>query len=171
MGSKEAGRASGAVDAGAGPAAVDVDKVVTFHLGGQVYALPVDRVQEIQQIVEFAEVPDVSPAILGMVNLRGVVVPAVEMRTLVGLPVIEHTIDTPMIICRLAEGPVAVVVDGVDDVLDLPAGCVQAAPAMHSLASRMIGVCRLDAGMVFLLDIDALLELVELPEPHEEDRQ
>jgi len=140
------------------------EKVITFHLGGQVYALPIERVQEIQQIVLFAEVPDVSPAILGMVNLRGNVIPAVDLRTIVGIPAAEFTIDTPMIICRTANGAVAVVVDAVDDVVDLPEGCLQPASSMHSLASRMLGVCRFEKGMVFLLDIDALLEPVELPD-------
>lgn len=157
-----------AKDAPAVPA-FSVKKIVSFHLGGQTYALPIDRVQEIQQIVEFAEVPDVSPSILGMVNLRGRIIPAVELRIIVGLPVIDHTIDTPMVICRSDDGPVAVVVDGVDDVVDLPEGCLQAAPPMHSLASKMLGVCRLESGMVFLLDIDALLEPVELPEIEPED--
>ena len=140
------------------------EKVITFHLGGQVYALPIERVQEIQQIVRFAEVPDVSPAILGMVNLRGDVIPAVDLRVIVGIPAAEFTIDTPMIICRTGEGAVAVVVDAVDDVVDLPEGCLQPASSMHSLASRMLGVCRFEKGMVFLLDIDALLEPVELPD-------
>ncbi len=167
-GKKETPDAAVATEAAA-PSVVSVNKIVSFHLGGQTYALPIDRVQEIQQIVEFAEVPDVSPAILGMVNLRGRIIPAVELRTIVGLPVIEHTIDTPMVICLTDDGPVAVVVDGVDDVVDLPAGCLQTAPPMHSLASRMLGVCRFERGMVFLLDIDALLEPVELPEVELED--
>ncbi len=145
------------------------EKVITFHLGGQMYALPIECVQEIQQIVRFAEVPDVSPAILGMVNLRGEVIPAVDLRTIVGIPAVEFTIDTPMVICRTDDGAVAVVVDEVDDVVDLPEGCVQPAPPMHSLASRMLGVCRFEKGMVFLLDIDALLEPVDLPEVEAED--
>ena len=148
---------------------VAVEKIVTFHLGGQVYALPIDRVQEIQQIVEFTQVPDDSPAILGMVNLRGLVIPALDTHTLLGMSVVEHTIDTPMIICRSSQGLVALIVEQVDDVVDLPEGCLQAAPSIHSLASRMVGVCRFDTGMVFLLDVDALLEPVELPEVEGDD--
>ncbi len=140
----------------------EVSRMVAFHLGSQRYGLPIDSVQEIQQIVAFAEVPDESGAVLGMVNLRGQVVPAVDLRLLLGMEPRAYTLETPMVICRSGQGLVALIVDVVDDVTELPEGCLQPAPAMHSLAGRMVGVCRLEGGMVFLLDVDRLLEPVDL---------
>lgn len=134
-----------------------IDRVVAFFLDGQRYALPIDSVQEIQQIVAFSEVPGGAGGVIGMVNLRGQVIPAVDMRRLVGLAPSEYTLETPMIICRVSDQLVALVVDEVQDVLELPADCLQAAPAMHTLASKMIAVARLDDGLVYIMAVESLL--------------
>lgn len=134
-----------------------VERAVAFFLDAQRYALPIDRVQEIQQIVAFSEVPGGGTGVVGMINLRGHVIPAVDLRRIVGLPPREYDLETPMIICRIKGQLVALVVDEVQDVLELPDGCLQAAPPMHALSSKMIGVARLDDGLVYLLDLDLLL--------------
>lgn len=137
-------------------------QMVAFHLGSQRYGFEIDRVQEIQQIVAFAQVPSDTGAVLGLVNLRGQIVPAVDIRLLLGMEQKEHTLETPMVVCRSDRGPVAFVVDDVEDVVPLPPDCLQPPPRMRSLAGRMIGVCQLDDGMVFLLDVDKLIESVDL---------
>jgi purine-binding chemotaxis protein CheW len=92
-----------------------------------------------------------------MINLRGRVIPAVDMRRLVGLPEEPYTLETPMIIVHAEGHTIALIVDEVQDVLELPEGCMQEVPALHTLASRMLGVCRLPDGLLNLLDIDRLL--------------
>ncbi len=145
----------------------DIDRILAFHLDTQRYAFPIDQVQEIQQIVAFADMPDKNGVVLGMVNLRGRVIPAVDLRILLGMPRKEYGLETPMVICRIGEGLVAIVVDGVDDVIQITKGSIQAAPRMHSLASRMVGVCHLENEMVFVLDVELLTEPVDLSH-HEE---
>lgn len=138
-------------------------RVVVFHLDDARYALPLDRVNEIQQIVAFSEVPGGGVGVLGLVNLRGEVIPAVDLRTVLGMSVRELTLETPMVIARAAEDSVvALVVDGVEDVLVLPEGSVQEPPAMHALATKMLGVARLTDGLVYVLDLDTLLGPVSL---------
>ncbi len=134
-----------------------VEQVVAFYLAEQRYALPIERIQEIQQIVAFSDVPSGGMGVIGMVNLRGNVIPAVDLRLLVGLPKREYSLETPMIICRVKGALVALVVDEVQDVLDLPPGCLQAAPPVHALSSKMIGVARMDDGLIYVLDLDLLL--------------
>jgi len=136
---------------------VYADQIVAFFLGGQRYALPIERVQEIQQIVAFSEVPESRQSVVGMVNLRGEVIPAVDVRRLVGLPQQTYSLETPMIICRHGGQLVALLVDEVQDVLDLPIGCVQDAPSLNALSDKMIGVARLQDGLAYLLDLDRLL--------------
>ncbi len=136
--------------------------MVVFHLAGQSYGLPIESVQEIQQIVAFSEVPGGGDAIVGMVNLRGTVIPALDIRGLVGLPREEYRLDTPMIICRVDGDLVALVVDEVEDVVVLPEGCVSPPPRLHALSDRMVGVCHLDDNLVFLLDVDRLVAPVDL---------
>lgn len=139
-----------------------VAAAVTFRVGPQRYGLPIDRVREIQKIVAFAEVPDENGTVLGMVDVRGEIVPVIDIRRLIGLPLAPYTLDTPMIVVASFAGPVALIVDAVDTVVDLPAGSAGAPPERHSLVSRILGVYRLDDEIVFLLDIDALLEPVDL---------
>jgi purine-binding chemotaxis protein CheW len=134
-----------------------VERVVAFFLGGQRYALPIERVREIQQIVAFSEVPSGGAGVVGMVNLRGHVIPAVDMRQLVGLEAREYTLETPMVITEVRGDLLALVVDEVQDVFELPPDCLQAAPALHKLSANMIGVARLDDGLIYVLDIDRLI--------------
>lgn len=135
-----------------------IEQAVAFILGGQRYALPIDRVQEIQQIVAFSEVPSGGSGVVGMVNLRGNVIPAVDLRRIVGLPAQEYVLETPMIICRVRGQLLALIVDEVLDVIELPDGCLQAAPPMHALSAKMIGVCRMSDGLIYLLDLDLLMQ-------------
>lgn len=136
---------------------VAIDQMVAFHLGDQRYALPIGSVQEIQQIVAFAQAPASSHAVVGMLNLRGQVIPAIDLRTLIGMPKEEYRLDTPMVICRTGDHLVALVVDEVEDVLDLPRHMLAPPPKLHSLSDRMIGVVHLDTELVFLLDVDLLV--------------
>ncbi len=140
----------------------EVARAVAFFLGGQRYALPLERVNEIQQIVAFSETPEGRSSVVGMVNLRGNVIPAVDMRMLVGLDTQAYTLETPMIITETHGQTVALIVDEVQDVLELPEGCLQEAPPLHALSSKMIGVCRMPDGLMNLLDIDLLLGLNQL---------
>lgn len=139
------------------PATSDgVDQMIAFHLSGQRYGLPIESVQEIQQIVTFSQQSGIG-AVVGMVNLRGEVIPAIDMRSLLGIEHLEYNVNTPMIICRSHQGLVALVVDDVEDVITLPEDCVAVPPKLHSLADRMIGVCRLGTDLVYLLDVERLV--------------
>jgi purine-binding chemotaxis protein CheW len=141
-----------------------IERAVAFFLGGQRYALPIERVNEIQQIVAFSETPEGRSSVVGMVNLRGNVIPAVDMRMLVGLEPQEYTLETPMIITETHGQTVALIVDEVQDVIELPPGCLQDAPPLHALSSKMLGVCRMPDGLMNLLDIDLLLGVDRLQE-------
>ncbi|MDP2182807.1 MAG: chemotaxis protein CheW [Actinomycetota bacterium] len=141
------------------PGGPGIERIVAFHLAGQRYALPMEVVQEIQQIVAFSEVPSQGGPVVGMVNLRGVVIPAVDMRALIGMPREGYTLETPMVIARTDDGLVALIVDSVDDVIQVPDGCLQPVSPMHSLADRMLGVCQIAGDLVYLLDIARIVAL------------
>ncbi|MRR11172.1 chemotaxis protein CheW [bacterium] len=134
----------------------ELDQMIAFHLEGQRYGLPIASVQEIQQIVTFSQETGAG-IVVGMVNLRGDVIPAIDMRALIGLPHQDYHVNTPMIICRTSDGLVALIVDEVEDVVTLPPDCLAPPPKLHSLSDRMTGVCRLATGLVYLLSVDALV--------------
>ncbi len=138
-------------------AGASVGRVIVFRLEEQIYALPIESVQEIQQIVELTPVPDSAQALVGMIDVRGHVVPAIDVRSLIGLTPVPYMLDTPMILCTAHGRLVALIVDAVDDVITLPEGCMQAPSRLYALADRMIGICRLEAGLVVVLDPDRLV--------------
>jgi len=136
---------------------VMVERAVAFILGGQRYALPIEVVREIQHIVAFSEVPSGGAGIVGMVNLRGNVIPAVDLRRFLGLEPRAYTLETPMIIAEYRDEVLALLVDEVEDVYELSPDCLQDPPALHQLSACMIGVARLADGLVYILDIDRLI--------------
>jgi chemotaxis signal transduction protein len=132
-------------------------EAVVFLLGNQRYALPIGAVQEIQQLVAMSEVPETLPGIVGMINLRGVVIPAVDLRRALGMEARSFTLQTPMVVARISGELVALIVDEVEDVALLPEGCMQEPGDFLELADRLIGVCRVDNELIFLLDPERLL--------------
>lgn len=139
-----------------------IEKMIVFHLDAQKYGIPINSVQEIQQIVALSEVPGGGLGVIGMVNLRGTVIPALDLRVLVGLPAMKFHLNTPMLICRTRGHLVALLVDEVEDVVTLPENCLGPPPQMHGLADRMLGVCRMDGGLIYLFDVDGLLSPIDL---------
>jgi len=143
-------------------AIANIERIVVFKLDAQRYGLAIEKVQEIQQIVEVSKVPGADASLIGMMNLRGQVIPVLDMRALIDLPAKSYHIDTPMIICRTKETLVSLVVDEVEDVLLVPPGALAPAPALHDLAERLLGICRLDNEMIFLFDVDRLVTSVDI---------
>lgn len=133
--------------------------VVVFTLAGQRYGIPADDVQEIQQIVAMADVPAGRHGVVGMVNLRGDVVPAIDMRSIVGLPTRPYALDTPMMIVRVDGQPIALLVDAVEDVLPLPAEGLQRELPRNTFADAVVGVAQLEGGLVSVLDSRRLVEI------------
>lgn len=133
------------------------ERLVVFSVESQRYALPIEVVQEIQQIVALSEIPDDSGSVVGVVNLRGDVVPVMDIRRLLGLPAREYGLQTPMVFTRTPRGLVAMIVDEVEDVAVVPEGAMQPASASYALADKLLSVCRLEDGIVFVFDIERLV--------------
>lgn len=145
-------------DAVASVVCVEPDRVLVFTLDGQRYGLPIDVVLEIQQIVALSEIPEsANSAVVGIINVRGRVVPAVDLRLLVGLQPRVYDLQTPMVFVSTVHGPVALIVDEVEDVVEVPAGATQPVSRVYAMADRMLCVVRFDADLVFVFDIDRLV--------------
>ncbi|MDH4140946.1 MAG: chemotaxis protein CheW [Coriobacteriia bacterium] len=149
--------AGAAIVASHPPALQAARQALVFSLEGQRYALLLEQVQEIQHIVELSEVCSDDGPLVGVLNLRGAIVPAVDARSAIGLPRAEYTLETPMIVCLSRGESVALIVDRVHDVIDTPAERVQDPPLLRALGSRLAGAFATDDGLVYLLDADAML--------------
>ncbi len=134
-------------------------EVLTFALGEEEYGIDIQMVQELrgyEPVTKMANVPDYFK---GVVNLRGVIVPIIDMRIKFKLG--EPTYDqlTVVIILNIRGRTVGMVVDGVSDVTDLAAGQIKPAPAMGGIldTNYLLGIGAIDERMLMLVDIEKLM--------------
>ena len=134
-------------------------EVLTFKLGTEEYGLDILRVQEIRGYDAVTRIANSPDHMKGVVNLRGTIVPIVDMRIKFKLQSVNYDEFTVVIILNLASRVVGIVVDGVSDVTTLSADQIKAAPEFSSnLDVRYItGLGTLDDRMLILLDIQALI--------------
>lgn len=143
--------------------AVGSNQVLTFTLGEETYGVDILRVQEIRGWSPVTRIPQAPPHVLGVLNLRGSIVPIVDLRMRFNLQRAEYTALTVIIVLSV-ESPqgrrdFGLVVDGVSDVIDVPAGDVKPAPDLGRQVSTefIAGLAAVAGRMVMLLDIDQLI--------------
>ncbi len=139
------------------------NQVLTFTLGNGTYGVDILRVQEIRGWSPVTRVPQAPPHVLGVLNLRGSIVPIVDLRMRFRLEQAEYTAITVIIVVSVetANGrrDLGLVVDGVSDVIDLRAEDLKAAPDLGGQVSTEFihGLMTAGDNMVMLLDIDRLI--------------
>ena len=134
-------------------------EVLAFRLGREEYALDVDWVQEIRGYAEATKLPNAPAHLLGVSNLRGAIVPLVDLR--LGLGVGQATYDeaTAAIILSRGGRAVGIVVDGVSDVLDLAENEILPAPQVEATArAHAAGIAPVGDRLLILLDIAGALD-------------
>jgi purine-binding chemotaxis protein CheW len=134
---------------------------VTFSAAGQMFGLPIERVQDVFKPTRITRVPLAGPEIAGVLNLRGRIVTAVELRIRLGLGA-RKSDNGPMAIGIESQGEsFGLLVDAVGEVLKLAESEREANPVNldRHLARVSAGVYRLDGELLVILDIDRVLEL------------
>ncbi|GIF10319.1 chemotaxis protein CheW [Actinoplanes teichomyceticus] len=146
----------------------DTLELVSFAVEGQEYALPIDQVQEIVQAPEsVSHVPNAGSRVLGVIDLRGRLLPVVSMRQVFGLPVTPLQPQNRIVVVSLAGGVVGVVMDTVREVLRVPHHLVAPLPAVVAGAGRVTeveSVCRLEDGrrLVSVLSVNRMFDSPEV---------
>ena len=136
---------------------------LSFLLGGEAYAIGILHVREILEYQPATRVPQTPPSIRGVINLRGKVIPIVDLRLKFGMGQIEPTNQTVIIVVQIASptGPLTmgVVVDEVLEVRNIEAGQIEPAPELNAgeMADYVLGVGKIEKRVLFLLDIDRVL--------------
>ncbi|MDX2055093.1 MAG: chemotaxis protein CheW [Polyangiaceae bacterium] len=126
----------------------------TFYVGDLLFGIDVKMVQEVMRYQEMTRVPLSSPMIRGLINLRGQLVTAVDMRRRLGLPPLS-TDRLPMnVIIRREEDAVSVLVDEIGDVIDVGAEAFERPPETLMGAARELirSVCKLEGALLLVLD-------------------
>jgi len=140
------------------------DKYLTFHLAGEDYGLDIAFVTEIIGIQRITEVPDMPAFVKGVINLRGKVIPVMDVRLRFHLPEREYDVRTCIIVVDINAAAVGLVVDQVNEVVDIPADHVEPPPrTTKGASSRFLkGMGKVDDQVKILLNVDSLLHEEEL---------
>lgn len=134
-------------------------QLVTFCVNNEQYAVDILRVQEINRMMTITQVPQSPAGVEGVINLRGRIIPIMDLRVRFGMPKGERTDESRIVVVEAGGAIVGFIVDKVHEVLRISRSTVDAAPAMSStVESRYIdGVAKLENRLIILLDLDALL--------------
>ena len=146
---------------------VDLLQLVTFRIGEEEFGVDILRVQEIIRIMEITRVPKSPDFVEGVINLRGKVIPIIDLRKRFGLEVKEYVKHTRIIVIEISNMIVGFVVDAVSEVLRIPADTVEPPPpaVMGGIDSEYIsGAGKLEDRLLILLDLDKLLSQEEQAE-------
>ena len=138
-------------------------KVIIFELMDKEYAIEVDVVQSIEKDIVITRVPKTPFFVKGVTNLRGVVTPIVDLRERFGLELKEVDDSTRVIIVSLPEYDVGLIVDGANDVMDIPNDAIEPQPdVVGSVQSDFIsGVVKVESRLFVMLDLQKVLEPVK----------
>ncbi len=144
-------------------AATSVNQVLTFVIGEATYGIDIPCVQEIRGWSPVTRLPQAPADVLGVLNLRGAIVPILDLRLKFGSTEAQYTPITVIIVVSVmsAKGPreFGMVVDGVSDVIDIAPQDVKAAPELGTAATGACirGLVPVAGRMVILLDVDHLI--------------
>ena len=134
-------------------------QLVSFRIGTEEYGVSIMKVQEIIRMQEITKVPQMPVFIEGIINLRGNVIPIVDLRKRFNLPSVERTGETRIVVVSVRERVMGIVVDGVSEVLRLSDEQIEPPPpAVSNIGREYIkGVGKLEKRLLILLDIDRIL--------------
>ena len=138
---------------------VELLQLVTFSIGEEEFGVDILKVQEIIRTMEITKVPKAPEFVEGVINLRGKVIPIIDLRKRFGLIAKDHDKNTRIIVIEISNMIVGFVVDSVSEVLRIPANTVEPPPpVVAGLESEYIsGVGKLQDRLLILLDLNRLL--------------
>ena len=137
---------------------------LSFRLGAEEYGIDILRVQEIRSYEEPTRIANAPHFIKGVVNLRGVIVPVVDLRIKLGCEKVEYNGFTVVIVLNVRGRIVGAVVDSVSDVLELAAEVIKPAPELHTGVdtSFITGIASVGERMLILMDIEGLMSSADM---------
>jgi purine-binding chemotaxis protein CheW len=140
-------------------------KVIVFQLQDEEYGIPVQQVKSIEKVQHITRVPRTAPYIKGVINLRGVVTPIIDLRKRLGLEKLSTNESTRMIIVSKDDMEVGFIVDAANDVIDIHSGLIEPAPevvgAVHS--DYIQGVAKLEKRLIVMIDLEEILKIENQP--------
>lgn len=132
---------------------------LTFVLGAETYGVDILAVQEIKGAAAITPIPNTPPFVRGVMNLRGAILPVVDLRSKFGMPPASEDVFTVIVVMTVGTRTIGVLVDAVSDVLGIPAAAVQPPPdfGANDAIRCVSGVAMAGDRMVLVLDIERVL--------------
>ncbi len=148
---------------------VDEKQLVVFDLAEETYGVDIGSVREIIRIQEITKVPRTPNYVEGVINLRGKVIPVIDLRKKFGFSKAEHTKDTRIVVVDIGGDDIGVVVDAVTEVLRLSSDAVEPPSGVITTADSdyLLGIAKLESRLVILLDLQKALAAMDLKLDHD----
>jgi purine-binding chemotaxis protein CheW len=139
----------------------DTRQLCTFSLDSLLFGVEVVNVQEVLRYQEMTKVPLASAMVRGLINLRGQIVTAIDMRARLGLSALAPDHQPMNVVLRTSDGVVSLLVDEIGDVLELDGRDFERAPETLAGVFRevVVGVYKLEAQLLLLLDVERIIAL------------
>ena len=139
-------------------------KFLTFVLGSEVYGIEILKVREIIKLMDITTVPRTPDYLKGVINLRGKVIPIVDLRSKFSMPEVEHTQETCIIVVEVNKTSIGIIVDSVSEVSNIKSGEIEDAPHLGQDIDTnfILGLGKTKERIVILLDIEQVLSSEEL---------
>jgi purine-binding chemotaxis protein CheW len=144
------------------------EQYLTFDLSGEIYALDILRIQEIKGWSSITSVPNSPEYMQGVINLRGLIVPVIDLRKRFDMEIVPYTQTTVVIVMKvysvIQDRIMGIIVDAVSDVHNIKQEIIKPAPIMHGAITNefIYGLAKVDEKMIIVLNIDALLNSDDL---------
>lgn len=134
-------------------------QLVSFTVGEELFAVDILRVQEINRMMALTKVPQSPPGVEGVINLRGRIIPVLDLRVQFGFPKSEQSEHTRIIVIEVRGRTIGFVVDSVREVMRISSCIVEPTPQMGTAidSSYVSGVAKLDGQLLILLELENLL--------------
>jgi purine-binding chemotaxis protein CheW len=139
-------------------------QLVVFTLGNESYAVDINTVKEIIQLQPVTKLPGTPPSVEGVINLRGNVIPIIDLRKRFEMDQVERSKDTRIVVVSCGNSSVGVIVDSVAQVLRIPLESIEPASNVFSdeQVEYLLGIVKLTNRLIILLDMDRILTSQEL---------
>ena len=136
-------------------------KVIVFQLENEEYGIPVQQVRSIEKVQHITRVPRTAPFIKGVINLRGVITPIIDLRIRLGLTELSVNESTRIIIVSNEDMDVGFIVDAANDVIDLGEDTIEPAPDVVGAvqAEYIKGVAKLEKRLIVMIDLEEVLKV------------
>jgi purine-binding chemotaxis protein CheW len=155
--------------AGATTVSSEIIQLVSFNIGEEEFGVDILKVQEINRMSEVTKVPNAPDYVEGVINLRGKVIPIIDLRMRIGMPQKDSDKDTRIVVVELDSKVVGFVVDSVNEVLRINKNITEPPPPMVAgIDSEYItAIGKLDDRLLILLDLERILSSTERKEIEE----